>query len=128
MHHVLLSLGTNTHARFNLKCAMQLLELHFQNVRFTSVVKSNPYGTQYNRPFLNTLAFFHTSLKQEELAFQLKNMEQKMGRKPEDKSNGKIIIDIDLIMWDNEIVKPEDFKRSYVRELLPQVDWGKVNS
>ncbi len=121
MHQVLLSLGTNTHARFNLNRAMHLLQLTFSTIQFTSVAVSKPHGSQYKRPFLNTLAFFNTNMNKEELVLVLKNIEQKMGRLPEHKPDGKIIIDIDLIKWNDEITKPEDFKRSYVRDLLPEV-------
>jgi 2-amino-4-hydroxy-6-hydroxymethyldihydropteridine diphosphokinase len=60
-------------------------------------------------------------MNREELVLELKNIEKKMGRLPEHKPIGKIIIDIDLIKWDDEIVKPEDYKRSYIRDLLPEL-------
>ena len=121
MHQVLLSLGTNTYARFNLKRAMHLLKLSFSTIQFTSVAVSKPYGTQYKRPFLNTLAYFNTDMNKEELVLVLKSIEQRMGRLPEHKFAGKVIIDIDLIKLADEITKPEDFHRSYVRDLLPEV-------
>lgn len=121
MHKVLLSLGTNTHARFNLNRAKTFLKLTFENVQFTAVTESKPYGISCNSPFLNTLSYFRTNMNREELVLELKNIEKKMGRLPEHKPIGKIIIDIDLIKWNDEIVKPEDYKRSYIRDLLPEV-------
>ena len=121
MNKILLSLGTNTYARFNLKRAMHLLKLSFLTIEFTSIAASKPYGTQYKRPFLNTLAYFKTNKNKEELVLELKKIEQKMGRLPDHKLAGKIIIDIDLIRWNDEITQPEDFKRSYVCDLLPEV-------
>ena len=121
MHKILLSLGTNTHARFNLKRAMYLLELTFSTIQFTSVAVSEPYGTQYKRPFLNTLGYFNTKMNKKELVLELKKIEQQMGRLPEHKPAGKIIIDIDLIKWNDEVIQHEDFKRSYVYDLLQEV-------
>ena len=123
MHKVLLSIGTNTEARFNLNRAIHLLKRDFPSINFTSIIESKPYGSQYKRPFLNTLAYFHTTMNKEDLISILKKNEINMGRKPKDKSNGKIVIDIDLIKWNNELIKPEDFKRSYVRKLLLEVVW-----
>lgn len=121
MHKVLLSLGTNTHARFNLNRAKTFLKLTFENVQFTAATESKPYGLSSNSLFLNTLSYFRTNMNREELVLELKNIEKKMGRLPEHKPIGKIIIDIDLIKWDDEIVKPEDYKRSYIRDLLPEL-------
>jgi len=57
----------------------------------------------------------------DEIVMRLKIIEKSMGRKPNHKVEGKIIIDIDLIKLDNEVLKPEDFKRSYINELLLEI-------
>lgn len=118
MNKALLSIGSNTNALFNLNRAIKILQLYFKNIKFTESAESKPYGTIYKCVFLNTLAYFETNISKDELVLCLKSIETEMGRRPEQKAQGKIIIDIDLIKWNNEIVKPEDFKRSYVRNLL----------
>lgn len=118
MNKALLSIGSNTNALFNLNRAIKKLQLNFNNIQFTETAESKPYGTIYKRPFLNTLAYFKTNMSKDELINCFKSIEIEMGRRPNDKEQGKVIIDIDLIKWNNEIVKPEDFKRSYVRNLL----------
>lgn len=123
MHKALLSIGTNTDARLNLNRAMHNLRNHFPSIQFTRVIKSKPYGEEiYKHSFLNMLAYFKTNISRNEIVMLLKTIEENMGRKPEHKLNGKVIIDIDLIKWNDEIVKSEDFKRSYVRELLKLVN------
>ena len=44
-----------------------------------------------------------------------------MGRLPTHKKEGKIIIDIDLLQWNGEILKPDDFKRDYMKQLLKEI-------
>ena len=44
-----------------------------------------------------------------------------MGRQPSHKAEGIVIIDIDLIQWNNEVLKPDDFKRDYMNELIVQM-------
>lgn len=122
MHKVLLSIGTNTYARFNLDRAKSILQNQFPTIRFTGDTESKPYGNTYLNRFLNTLGYFESDLCKEELISQFKNIEKKMGRSSEHKAEGIVIIDIDLIKLDNEVVKPEDFKRSYIRDLLPFVN------
>ena len=45
-----------------------------------------------------------------------------MGRLPSHKTTGKIIIDIDLIKWDNEVLKSDDFKRDYMQQLFQEME------
>ena len=45
-----------------------------------------------------------------------------MGRLPSHKEEGIIIIDIDLMQWNNEILKPEDFERHYIQPLLREME------
>ncbi|MDD2474721.1 MAG: 2-amino-4-hydroxy-6-hydroxymethyldihydropteridine diphosphokinase [Dysgonamonadaceae bacterium] len=118
MNKVLLCIGSNTNALLNLNRAINKLQLNFKGTQFTETAESNPYGAIYKRSFLNTLAYFETNMNKNELVLSLKSIEIEMGRHPEHKAKGKVIIDIDLIKWNDEIVKPEDFKRSYVRNLL----------
>ena len=44
----------------------------------------------------------------------LKDIECCIGRKPEDKSCGRVPIDIDLLQWNDQILKAEDLTREYV--------------
>lgn len=122
MHKVLLSLGSNRDARFNLNHAKSILQSHFPNIQFTVDTKNKPYGENYKDWFLNTLGYFESDLCKSKLISQFKHIEKTMGRTANDKAEGKVIIDIDLIRWDNEILKPDDFKRSYIVDLLPFVD------
>ena len=102
--------------------AIDCLQSSFPTIQFTQVKESEPYGTTYKSSFLNTLAYFNTNLCKDALVLDLKNIEKNMGRHPNHKAEGKVIIDIDLLKWDNEITKPEDFQRSYIADLLKFVN------
>jgi 2-amino-4-hydroxy-6-hydroxymethyldihydropteridine diphosphokinase len=45
-------------------------------------------------------------------------MEFDLGRRPADKPLGIVKMDADLLSYDEDILKPEDFKRDYIREEL----------
>ena len=121
MHKVLVSLGTNTDARFNLNRAKNILLSYFPTIQFTIDIENQPHGENYKDWFLNTLGYFESHLSKSELISQFKHIEKSMGRSDQDKDEGKVIIDIDLIRWNNEVLKPDDFKRSFVLDLLPFV-------
>lgn len=121
MHKVLLSLGTNTDTCFNMKRAVESLHSCFPNIQFTSIIESAPCGSAFKGTFLNTLGHFETNMKKNEIELRFKSIEKSMGRKSSHKAQGIVLIDIDLIQWDNEVLKPDDFKRDYMCELLEQM-------
>jgi len=121
MHKVLLSIGTNTNACFNLKQAIDNLLSYFPSIRFTNITESEPCGEQYIGMFLNVLAYFETDMDKDVVHLRFKTIEKNMGRQPSHKAEGIIIIDIDLIKWDNKVLKPDDFERPYMHELLLQM-------
>lgn len=41
-----------------------------------------------------------------------------MGRKQGDKAKGNIPIDIDLLQWNDQTLKPQDLQRPYVQSAL----------
>ena len=121
MHKVLLSIGTNTDTCFNMKRAIDNLHACFPNIQFTSIIESAPCGAIFKGPFLNILAYFETNMVKEEIQGRFKSIEKIMGRQSSHKAQGIVLIDIDLIQWDNEVLKPDDFKRDYMNELIVQM-------
>ncbi len=121
MHKVLLSIGTNTDTCFNMKRAIDNLHSCFPNIQFTSIIESAPCGAIFKGPFLNILAYFETNMVKEEIQGRFKSIEKIMGRQSSHKAQGIVLIDIDLIQWDNEVLKPDDFKRDYMNELIVQM-------
>ena len=122
MHAYLLSISSNFQARSNLTEARQMLENLFPEIVFTEALTTKPHSDHYKRPFVNVLAVAYHSAGADEINAQLKEIEKRLGRTPEDKAKGKVVIDLDLIAADGEILRPKDFERSYVQDLLPQID------
>ena len=118
MHKTVLGIGSNTDARFNIKQATDYLRFYFPNIKFTSTIETMPYGDMFTTPFVNALAYFKTDLSKDEILLQLKLIEKTMGRLPSHKEEGIVVIDIDLVQWNNEILKPDDYKRNYIKQLL----------
>lgn len=122
MHKTVLGIGSNTDARFNMKQATDYLRFYFPNIKFTSTIETMPYGDMFTTPFVNALAYFETDLSKDEIQLILKTIEKNMGRLPSHKSEGVIIIDIDLVQLNNETLKSDDFKRDYMQQLLREME------
>ena len=126
MNKGLISIGSNTDSKDNLTVCVQLLKDRFERIIFSDTSETKPYGSNYKNDFINQLAYIYTDKEKEEVIDVLKQIEHNMGRTPDDKKKGIVIIDIDLVIWNREILKPEDIKRDYITKLLPGLS-GKID-
>lgn len=81
--------------------------------------------------FSNQVAMFTTGIEEKEVIRALKQIEFEVGRRPEDKPAERVCLDIDLLVYDDEILKPEDMQRPYIRqgmeEIVDEGMWQLVN-
>ena len=86
----------------------------FPDIRFGKEMETQPLSLQNPSLFLNQLAAFETGLDQESVIACLKEIEAQAGRLPGDKGKEKIVLDIDLLKYDDVVLKPEELKRDYI--------------
>ena len=67
-------------------------------------------------PYLNAVCKGSTSLSRDSMRNLFKNYERMRGRTPEHKAEGKIIIDIDLVVFDGKIVNDKEYASTYFRK------------
>lgn len=118
MNKALISIGSNFDRENNLILCRKLLNESFDNILYSQTLITIPYGKVYKNDFLNQLAVIETNEGQEEINKKLKNIEKIIGRDRNDKISGQVKIDVDLVIWNDHVLKEEDMKRSYVAELL----------
>lgn len=118
MSTILLSIGSNTFAKTNIDKAKRMLTRLFPEIIFSQPILTEPEEEKYSYLFRNVLAKAETEMTPEEVIDKIKQTERAVGRSPKDKYLGKVIIDIDLIQYGNEILRPSDFKRNYIQQLL----------
>ncbi len=118
MSTILLSIGSNTFAKTNIDKAKRMLTRLFPEIIFSQPILTEPEEEKYSYLFRNVLAKAETEMTPEEVIDKIKQTERAVGRSPKDKYLGKVIIDIDLIQYGNEILRPSDFERNYIQQLL----------
>ena len=123
MHQVIVSLASNCNQKENLNQARERLGQILSLCRFTKALWTEPYGsekgkTAADRLYLNQLAYAETALPVAELVAVLKAIERDMGRTEEDRSQGIVRIDLDLLQYDKERFHLRDWNRSYIKALL----------
>jgi 2-amino-4-hydroxy-6-hydroxymethyldihydropteridine diphosphokinase len=119
MSTILLSIGSNTFAKTNIDKAKRMLSFLFPDIVFSEPILTEPEDDKYAYLFRNVLAKANTEMSPEEVIDKIKQTERAVGRTPRDKYLGRMIMDIDLIQYQGRILRPQDFERDYVQQLLP---------
>ena len=95
------------------------LRKRFPDVSFSPELTTEPLGMKHSTaPFINQLARFASEDSSSEVQQQLKQIEQGVGRCPEEKALEIIRLDLDLLMADDYPLRSADLQRSFVKQLL----------
>ena len=121
LHTCLLCLGSNLDAANRLSAARSVLSSHFPDIRFSKELVTEAIGSGFLSPFHNQVACFTSSQEAESIRILLKGIEQAQGRLPEDKTNGVVKLDIDLLMIDDQVLKPKDMEREFVKQGIKEI-------
>lgn len=105
--HILL--GSNVSAAY-VRIAREQLTRLFSDITFAPERTTLPYGLKNPACFTNQTAQFSTILSPEEIRPVLKNLERRAGRTPEEKAQEIIRLDIDLVRYDDTILKEADWE------------------
>lgn len=112
---IILGLGSNIGDRLaNLRLALQAIK----NIANVTVERVSPVymsdallpenaPTDWNHPYLNIALICHSSQEPHELLATLKEIEHRIGRKPERRHWGPRIIDIDILAWHDRIIESD---------------------
>ena len=119
LHNVLIALGSNTGNRQgNLSEALVKCKDFIQTNRLSPVIETKPIG-HTNNPYLNQLFSGTTSLTLEKLLDNTKRIENEMGRDRSNREN--VVIDIDIMLYDQQKLHITDWERDYLKQLLTQL-------
>lgn len=116
IHSCLICLGSNSNRTAKMASARENLEKRFPGIRFGMEMDTQAIGSNFLSPFSNQMAWFQTSHSAEEVRSILKQIERDHGRLPEDKALGIVKLDIDLLKYDDNILKPKDLEKDFVKE------------
>lgn len=104
-----LCLGSNTDAERNVAMAREMLDSLLPDIRWEEARWTEPVDFPYPALFLNQLATFTTQMSCDEVRTKFKEIERQCGRLPEDKAQGIVRMDIDLLTYGEETLKKVPF-------------------
>lgn len=103
-----LGIGSNMEEReINLLKALSLLGQATRLIKTSSIYETKPIGYEKQASFLNMVCQICTKLKPVDLLRSIKQIEENLGRKPGFR-NAPRIIDIDILLYDNTLVKTRE--------------------
>lgn len=110
---VWISLGSNIGAREEkIRRAAVILRELLGDMRM-----SEPYLTPAlngrDPDYMNAVITGFTSADAEALSAVCKEIECELGRTPQSKQRGEVEIDLDVVVWNGEILRKADFSREY---------------
>ena len=116
-HTIILSLGSNTDAEKNMSRARVLMQSVLPDVVFTEDMSTEPVGIE-GPWFLNSLCKAHTTATPDEVVRMAKNIEAQLGDTAEQRDRGRVVMDVDLLLYDDLRLHDADWQRPYVRLLI----------
>lgn len=121
MRKLVVSIGSNSPDRqYQMDFAIRYLKSILKNVLVSSIYET-PAINGKDAPYFNAVAFAETDLGMEETTALMKQWERLCGRTSESKQLGIIPIDIDIVVWDNKIIKERDFAMPYFTKGYQQI-------
>lgn len=110
MNNLVLCIGSNTSNRKEIiNCAIERLGKVMQILRMSSIYECASHSGIGN-PYFNIVIICNTTLSYEQVYSTTKAIEKDMGRTPNSKTTGIMPLDIDIVLWNNELKHPQDFE------------------
>ena len=115
-HEVVIGLGSNIDPEANLEQAVQELKSRFKVSKRSQWTRTKPIGIQDQPDFYNGALLMETELEQQSLKQELKRIEDILGRDRSLPKFGPRTIDLDILIWNKEVVDDDYYERDFLRK------------
>ena len=115
-------IGSNEHRKENMALARRRLSELFSDIRFAREEDTLPLACRREAMFSNQVARFASARFPEEVSGCLKAIEREAGRSSADTQQEIVRLDIDMLMCDSVVYKPDDLKRAYIVRGLKELE------
>lgn len=111
---VVVGIGSNTPQRKeNVAIAIRWLQTVLFDFRCSHIYETPPHNAT-GPGYTNCVGVGFTSESADELQHRLKCYEQQRGRTPEARLRNEVAIDIDILIYGNTPLRPDELNRSYI--------------
>jgi 2-amino-4-hydroxy-6-hydroxymethyldihydropteridine diphosphokinase len=121
MNECIIGIGSNINPEDNIKDSLMILEREVEVKGVSSWVKTTPLGIADQDDFVNSAVKIRTTMTKEELVHYLKKLEDRLGRDRTLPKFGPRVIDLDIIVWNDEIVDNDYYVRDFTRNTVDEL-------
>jgi len=125
LNKIVIGVGSNVDPEKNIEEAKNAVVNQHNLIKASSFIETAPIGCKSQNNFLNGAFLVETEMDSAALKSWLKNLEKKLGRVKSENKDGPRTIDLDIIVWNGEVVDSEVYEREFlinsINELLPEL-------
>ncbi len=125
--NVIICIGSNFGKRKEIvRNAIEELQHHFEVIKVSSLYETPAIGNNSSHTelpsYINAVISCNVEVDAlERLESMLKEMEKKAGRDLEARRLGKVPLDMDIVIFNNNIIRPRDFNQKFFKIGFQQV-------
>lgn len=121
-HNVfIVGIGSNSFDRESqMKKTIEFITNSFENI-YVSEIYETPAENGKDAPYINAVLVATTEKEMVDVNAIIKQWECNCGRTTMSKLEGIIPIDIDIVTWNEDVVRPKDFSKTYFTKGLLQL-------
>jgi 2-amino-4-hydroxy-6-hydroxymethyldihydropteridine diphosphokinase len=121
MNAVIIGIGSNIDAESNISKMLEILREHVEIVKVSEMIKTKPIGIENQPDYTNGAVKISTELNNEDLTVLLKAIENELGRDRTVPKFGPRTIDLDIVVWNGEIVDNDYYTRDFLQKSVSEL-------
>ena len=121
MNTVIIGIGSNLDAELSILKMLDILKMHVEVLKVSAMLKTKPIGILEQPDFTNGAVKIATVLNIDELTKLLKSIEDQMGRDRTAPKFGPRNIDLDIVVWNGEIVDDDYYTRDFLQKSVAEL-------
>ena len=121
MNTVIIGIGSNIEAKINIPKMMEILKTKVTVLMVSEFLITKPVGIIDQPDFTNGAVKIITELNQKQLNKLLKEIEDQLGRDRTKPKFGPRCIDLDIVVWNTQIVDEDYYTRDFLQKSVNQL-------
>ncbi len=117
---IIIGMGSNHQAPEAIRQAKALIERQFGQVSYSHEAYTKPIGIP-SADFLNCLFAIHSDESVEAVNEKLKAIERACGNTPELRKKNIVVMDLDILLYEDQQLHAKDWQRPYVTEMIKEL-------
>jgi 2-amino-4-hydroxy-6-hydroxymethyldihydropteridine diphosphokinase len=117
----IIGIGSNIEPEKNIEAAMGIVGYEHDLIAVSKFARTSPIDIEDQPDFLNGAAKIKTDLSEIEFNNYLKGVEDQLGRDRTLPKFGPRTIDLDIVVWNGNIVDKDYYTRDFLQKLVDEV-------